>query len=127
MTDITLSTSKMMSLVCAVVAGIYAAVELEPAPFIVTVLTMGPHIAVILWLQKDAQRARTPAVLDWGMFLWYGWPLLIPWYAWKTRGRAGWRLAAGLIGLIVAPFIVGAAVPWLVYGVRYALWSWSAR
>jgi len=34
--------------------------------------------------------------------------------------------AAGLNGLVVAPFIVGAAVPWLVYGVRYALW-WSAR
>ncbi len=47
---------------------------------------------------------------------------MIPWYAFTTRGRAGWRLAAGLIGLIVAPFIVGAAVPWLLYGVRYALW-----
>jgi hypothetical protein len=122
MTDITLSTSKTMSLVCSIVAGTYAVVGLEPSPFIVTVLTMGPSISVILWLQKDAQRARTPGVLDWGLFLWYAWALLIPWYAWKTRGRAGWRLATGLIGLIVAPSIVGAAALWLLYGVRYALW-----
>jgi hypothetical protein len=32
---------------------------------------------------------------------------LIPWYVRKTRGRAGWRLAAGLFGLIAAPYISG--------------------
>ena len=122
MNDITLSTSKMTSLVCSIAGAIYAALGLEPSPLVELILTAGPLLGVILWLQKDAQRTRTPDILDLGLFLWFAWPVMIPWYAFTTRGRAGWRLAAGLIGLIVAPFIVGATVPWLVYGVRYALW-----
>jgi hypothetical protein len=30
---------------------------------------------------------------------------VIPWYAFKTRGRSGWRLAIGLFGLIGAAYI----------------------
>jgi hypothetical protein len=30
---------------------------------------------------------------------------VIPWYAFKTHGRSGWRLATGLFGLIGAPSI----------------------
>jgi hypothetical protein len=77
---------------------------------------------VILWLQKDARRTGVPAVLDWGMYLWFAWPVVIPWYAWKTRGRAGWRLALGLVVLIES----AAVVSWLIYGVQYVIWYFGS-
>ena len=117
--DITLWTSKMAALVCSAAAALYAGVGLEPSPFVELVLSAGPLFTVILWLQKDAQRTRTAAVLDWGLFLYIAWPIVIPWYAWSSRGRAGWRLALGLIALILAPYLTGVSVAWLVYGVRY--------
>ena len=117
----------MMAVVCSVTAAIYAAVELEPDPIIVLILTGGPLIAVILWVQKDAQRTGVTAVLDWGLFLWIAWPVVIPWYALRTRGRAGWRLALGLPGLILLPYLTGAIVPWLIYGVRYAVWYFQTE
>jgi hypothetical protein len=123
--DLTLWTSKLVALVCSVAAAIYAGVGLEPSPIVELILVGCPLFAVILWLQKDAQRTRTGAILDWGLFLWIAWPAVIPWYAWSTRGRAGWRLALGLIGLVLAPYLTGVGVAWLAYGVRYRLWRYG--
>jgi hypothetical protein len=120
--DITLWTSKLVALVCSMAAAIYAGVGLEPSPVVELLLTACPLFTVILWLQKDAQKTRTATILDWGLFLWIAWPVVIPWYAWRTRGRSGWRLALGLIGLILAPYITGMSVGWLgwlIYGSGY--------
>ena len=72
-------------------------------------------LAVILWLQKDGQRTGVGAVQDWGFFPWLAWPVLIPWYTFKSRGRTGWRLLLGLIALIISPYITAFVVPWLAY------------
>ena len=37
------------------------------------------------------------------------WPFVLPWYVFKTRGRAGWKLLALLIGFIASPEI-GAVI-----------------
>jgi hypothetical protein len=120
--DITLWTARMTALACSITAVVYAAIELEPSSVVTLFLSSGPLLTVILWLQKDARRTGVGAVQDWGLFLWFAWPVVIPWYAWKTRGRAGWPLALGLVGLILSAYVTGAAVPWLIYGVKYAVW-----
>jgi hypothetical protein len=120
--DITLWTAKAMALACSLAAATYAAAQLEPVGVVALFLSFGPLAVVILWLQKDARRTGVPAVLDWGMFLWFAWPVVIPWYAWKTRGRAGWRLALGLVVLIVS----AAVVSWLIYGVQYVIWYFGS-
>lgn len=120
--DITFWTAKMTALACSIAAALYAAAQLEPSSVVEMFLSYGPLMAVILWLQKDARRTGAAAALDWGLFLWFAWPAVIPWYVWKTRGRGGWRLTLGLVGLIESAFVTGAAVPWLIYGVRYAIW-----
>jgi hypothetical protein len=120
--DITLWTAKVTAVTCSIAAAVYAAGQLEPSPVVTLFLSGGPLIAVILWLQKDARRTGVGAVQDLGLFLWIGWPLVVPWYAWKTRGRAGWRLALGLVALILSAYVTSAVVPWLLYGVQYAIW-----
>ena len=93
--------------------------HVKPSPVVALFLSFGPPIAVVLWLERDAQRTRVGAVQDLGFFLLMAWPAVIPWYAFKTRGRNGWRLTAGLFGLIMAPYISRILVV-------YVLWYFGA-
>ena len=117
--DITLRAAKLAALFSSLVAAAYAASQIEPAPVVALFLSFGPLVAVIVWLQKDARRTGVGAVQDWGYFLLLAWPVVIPWYAFKTRGRAGWRLTVGLLGLIGA-----ASISWIV--VTYMAWYFEA-
>jgi len=57
------------------------------------------------------------AVQDWGYFLLLAWPFVIPWYAFRTRGRGGWRLIVVLFSLISGASIIGALVAYGMEGV----------
>jgi hypothetical protein len=72
-------------------------------------------LAVILWVQQDARRTGVGAVLDLGLLLWLTWPVAIPWYAFKTRGRGGWKLAIGLLALCLSAYLVSILVAWMTY------------
>jgi hypothetical protein len=113
-TDLTLTVAKLTGVFCALVAALYAAAHGEPSPGIAFFLSSAPLLAVIIWLQKDARQTGGGMLLDWGYFLWIAWPVLIPWYAFKTRGRSGWRLTIGLLGLISAAYISGLVVAFAV-------------
>lgn len=91
-------------------AAAYAASDIVPSPIVELFLTSAPLLAVLLWLQQDARRTGTGAVLDWGYFLLLAWPVVIPWYAFTTRGAAGWRLVVVLFGLILSAYLSGGAV-----------------
>jgi hypothetical protein len=112
--DVTLTIAKLATLFCCCGVALYAVSEAEPFPAVGMFLWAAPLWAVILWLQKDARRTGVGAVHDWGYFLVLGWPFVIPWYVFRSRGRAGWRLLLGLFALIAAPSFVGVAVQWVV-------------
>jgi len=103
--DISLRTAKVTAVFCALAAAVYGAAQAEPSPLVALFLSFGPLLAVILWLQKDARRTGVGSVLDLGYFLLAAWPIVIPWYAFKTRGRAGWRLLLGLFTLISSAYL----------------------
>ena len=117
--DVTLRVAKLAALVCSLAAAIYAGVQAEPSPVGALLLSGGPLATVILWLQKDARRTGVGAVHDWGYFLWLAWPLVIPWYAFRTRGRSGWQLTAGLFGLVLSSYLT-----WTI--VAYTTWYLAA-
>src|SRR6185436_18406552 len=117
--DVTLNVAKLAALFSSVAAAVYAATQVEPSPVVALFLSAGPLLAVVLWLQKDARRTGVGAVQDWGYFLLLAWPVVIPWYSLRTRGRSGWRLMAGLFGLIGASYI-----SWMV--VAYSVWYFEA-
>jgi hypothetical protein len=89
-------------------AAVYAGAQLEPAPIVRTAISILPFLTCAWWVWTDARAHRLAFVQDWGLFAWIAWPLLVPWYAWHTRGRAGWRLAIGLYAAIVAPYLASA-------------------
>jgi hypothetical protein len=102
-TDLTLRTAYLTTAFCSAIAVIYTLVPAQPTPGVVLFMAFAPTVAVCAWLQKDARLTGFPNVLDWGFFCGLAWPFVIPWYAFKTRGRSGWRLAAMLLGLVFAP------------------------
>jgi hypothetical protein len=114
--DVTLAVARYVALAASLATAVYVAADVEPSALMMLILFSGPALAVVIWLQKDAQRTGVGAVLDFGYFLFLAWPVVIPWYAFKTRGRGGWRLVAELFGLIAAPWATGVAT-------AYALWQ----
>jgi hypothetical protein len=77
----------------------YGLFELEPTPPMPVLLWYGPAIAVATWLAADSRRTRVVGVYDAGFLFYITWPVTLPWYALRTRGRAGWGLAAQLYAL----------------------------
>jgi hypothetical protein len=99
--------------VCALFATAYGALALQAAPGMAFVLGWGPALAVAWWLAADSKRTRVVGAYDAGLFFYLTWPLTLPWYALRTRGRRGWLLAVQLYGLaLVGPlgFIWGATL-----------------
>jgi len=121
--DIPMWTVKVTGILCGLSAAVYAAVQVEPSPAMSLFFSFGPLLAVILWLQKNAKQAGVPYILDLGLFLWLAWPIIIPWYAFKTRGRAGWRLSLGLFTVIGSAYLCWMTTAWTIYAVRYASWN----
>jgi hypothetical protein len=102
---------------CGLFATGYGALDLVPAPGMAFLLGWGPAIAVAWWLSEDCKRTRTVDAFDSGLFFYLTWPLTLPWYALRTRGRAGWALAAQLYGLALVGslgFIWGATLRFFI-------------
>jgi hypothetical protein len=111
--EASLRPAAVTTALCSIAAAAYAAARVDPLPIVDIALAVSPVIAVILWLQKDARRTGVAAVHDLGLLLWLTWPVAIPWYAFRTRGRAGWRLALVLLALCVSVYVVSALAFWI--------------
>jgi hypothetical protein len=74
------------SVFCTLVGATYGFKGVEPSPLADTFLRYAPILAVVLWLHRDAGLTRRMQVQDLGIFLYAGWPILLPWHILKTRG-----------------------------------------
>jgi hypothetical protein len=106
----TMGTAIAAAVFCSATGAIYVAASIQPAPIVWLFVSYAPLVTVILWLHQDARRRKIAEVLDFGFLLLVFWPMVIPWYAFKSRGRRGWRLLLGLIALIMAPHLTA----WIV-------------
>lgn len=120
-------TAKVTGIFCGLASAGYAAMQVEPLPAVTLFLSFAPLLTIIMGLQKDAKRVGVPQILDLGLFLWLAWPVMFPWYAFKTRGRAGWRLSLGLFILVGSGYLGWLITAWTIYAVRYALWYFQGR
>jgi hypothetical protein len=94
----------IFSAICALFATAYGVLNLDPSPGMSVLLGWGPAIAVAWWLSADSKQMHVIRIYDAGLFFYLTWPLTLPWYAVRSRGRAGWALAAQLYALaLVGP------------------------
>jgi hypothetical protein len=70
----------------------YGALRIVPHPFVGLMMWVAPLLAVVFWLQEAAHRTGVGLVLDFGYFAFTAWYIVIPWYAFTTRGEKGSRL-----------------------------------
>ncbi|HET8836104.1 MAG TPA: hypothetical protein VFN08_15350 [Gemmatimonadales bacterium] len=92
------------SAICALFATGYGLLHLDPSPGMSFLLGWGPAIAVAWWLAADSKRMHVIGTYDAGLFFYLTWPLTLPWYAVRSRGRAGWALAVQLYAVaLVGP------------------------
>lgn len=120
-TDMTLRTAILSAVFSSAATALYVLAGTEPAPVVALFIAWSPTFCVILWLQKDAARTNVGSVLDLGYFLCLAWPVVLPWYVLKTRGRSGWRLFLGLLAVMFAPHVTALLVAAAEHAVELAL------
>ena len=61
----------------------------------------------ILWAYNDAKRAGIHRPIDFGFFIYFFWPIALPWYLIRTRGLEGALVFSGFILLFFGPWLAG--------------------
>lgn len=98
------------SAICAAIAALYALPPLPENALVLLVTTLAPMVAAANWIRSDARARKIALVQDLGFFLFIAWPVVIPWYAIKTRGRHAWPMALVLLVVIASPMLVRTVV-----------------
>jgi polyferredoxin len=92
--------------------GAYRGAQLQFPEGITLIYLIGMLWAVGWWLRTDSRRRGVLSVYDLVFFLYLAWPLVMPYYLFKTRGAKGLLV---MLGFAVA--YIGAAIAGLVLGV----------
>jgi hypothetical protein len=64
-------------------------------------------ILVAVWAKKEPKQREFNAPFEFGAFLYFAWPIILPYYLIKTRGCEGWITFMGFLGLYLLPFLSG--------------------
>lgn len=110
---------QLVAALCAVMGAAYGYVGAPPEAGVGIGLTLLPVMVATLWIERDARIRGVGLVFDWGFYGYFAWPLFFPWYSFRTRGRRGWRLTAGLLLCAASSWvgiIVGVVAGLLVRG-----------
>jgi hypothetical protein len=110
-----LRTAVMVSVFSSLTMALYAASGVEPSDSILFYVQLVPTMAVVLWVVQDARQRQIIAVHDLGFFMFIFWPVVVPWYCFKSRGARGWLLLVRLLALILSPWLTGLGVAWIRY------------
>jgi hypothetical protein len=86
---------------CCLLAILYGFAGITPGPGVEFGLRFLPLFAVAHWLVRDGRARRNRSLEAWGLLFYGFWPLLLPAYALRTRGRSGWMLILELYALIL--------------------------
>jgi len=87
---------------CCFLGIVYGFTRIPQSPAVDLGLRGLPLLVVAHWLVLDGRSRRDCFLETWGVLFYFAWPLILPAYALRTRGRAGWELILELYGLILA-------------------------
>lgn len=118
--EVSLRPAAVLALVSALAEAAYVFAGVEPSAYVALGLAAIPFLAVLHWLRRDARRTGLVPVQEWALALMFAWPVLIPWYLAKTRGRAGWRTGCALFAILLAAPLAALAAAWLVFSFSLA-------
>jgi len=88
--------------------------DIETSDSIFYLWTFMFSIIIGLWAQKDNNGVKFNKPFEFGVFVYFAWPIILPYYLFKTRGLEGMIIFIGFIALYAFPDLA-----WLV-GWSYA-------
>ena len=99
--------------------GLYSAHGIQPSPAFFLLYRAGLLWLVGWWLKEESRRYRVKLVYCPGLLILIAYPIVIPYYLFRTRGVKGFVTLLGLIGVFLAAQIFGAIVKaqWLLQAV----------
>ncbi|MBZ5696286.1 MAG: hypothetical protein LAN36_13105 [Acidobacteriia bacterium] len=62
----------------------------------------------VVWLRANRRALKFSVPYEFDAFAFAAWPLVVPYYLYRTRGGRGLLLAAKIGGLIAVPYLVAA-------------------
>src|SRR5262245_53991668 len=102
--------TKMLALLFLVgnIGSAVAGARQEPVPSGFALLRLvGFQWALAWWVIDDCRRREISTSVDHGGFVFFAWPLVLPFHLFKTRGVRGCvLLPAAVVGLFVVTYLV---------------------
>ena len=62
------------------------------------------------WVRFDRQVRGFSVPFEFDAFVFFAWPVMVPYYLYQTRGRRGLFLATGIFGLQLMPYFTAQVV-----------------
>lgn len=63
-----------------------------------------------VWVRMDRRRRNVSFPFEFDAFVFFGWPVALPYYLYRTRGKRGLVVTAAVYMLDVAPAVISAIV-----------------
>jgi hypothetical protein len=71
-------------------------------------------LSLIGWMREDRLARGYKVAFEYDAFAFFAWPVVMPYYLYRTRGWRGLYLAAGLYALFIVPLMIEAlCVVWM--------------
>jgi len=81
--------------------------ETQQSPFSPSLFAISLSTILTLWVHYDSLSLNIPMGLDKSMYIFFGWPIMFPVYAFRSRGfRSGSLLLLSFLGLFTLTFII---------------------
>lgn len=98
------------SLLCWGQQATYAHYGIEGSGLSQLLWRWGTALLLVWWVQADARETKYRPCYEYSAFMFFGWPLLLPYYLLRTRGIRGVFLMGFFFMLFFAPWVVAWAV-----------------
>jgi hypothetical protein len=102
-------------LIANVGAALYAVHGLQPSGGFIFLTYVGFGLGVAWWIHTDSRRLGIRELIDQGWFVYLGWPVVLPYYLFRTRGGRGALTLLGLVSLYLLTYGLSMLV---YYGAR---------
>jgi hypothetical protein len=77
---------------------------------------IGMPLVIANWIRADKHRLGITSTFDDGFFIFFAWPLVLPYYLFASRGLRGGLAVLGFVGLYL--FTYALTLP-IYFGLRY--------
>ena len=68
------------------------------------------QVLLAIWVRMDRRHRNVSLPFEFDAFVFFGWPVVVPYYMYRTRGKRGVFVTAAIFTLYVAPVVFSAVV-----------------